>query len=144
MNQYVEQMILSASPVEIVNLLYQRAIRGVRDAREHFAAGRIAERTRAINSAWAVFAELLSSLEFDAAPEMAGRLRDLYHYMQSLLVASNLDQDAAPLSEVLMLLTTMAEGWAGILEQEKRRYETPEWAQISAAESESSRYAVSA
>lgn len=143
MNQYFEQMILSASPVEIVNLLYQKAIRAVRDAREHLVAGRIAERSAMVNAALAVLAELISSLDFDAAPELAGQLSGLYLYMQSRLIDANLKQEEAPLLEVLMLLTTIGEGWAGILEVEKAAHSEPRWPQGAATEGELSRYAVS-
>ncbi len=47
MNPYYEQMILNAEPVELIRLLYQRAISCVRDAREHLAHKRIAERSKA-------------------------------------------------------------------------------------------------
>jgi flagellin-specific chaperone FliS len=109
MNQYFEQMILSASPVEVINLLYQKAIRAVRDAREHLLAGQIAERSAMVSSALAVVSELASSLDFDAAPE---------------------------------LLTTLGEGWAGILEAEKQQHAQSAWSQ-STAEGEAVRYAVS-
>ncbi len=144
MNQYFEQMILSASPVEVVCLLYQRAIRSTRDAREYLKSGQIAERTKAINHAWAVLLELINSLDRASAPEIAEQLDGLYAYMQSRLVDANLKQADEPLSEVLMLLSTLVEGWEGVMAAEKRRQEQPAWAQVVPAEGEYSRYAVSA
>lgn len=144
MNQYFEQMILSASPVEIVCLLYQRAIRSVRDAREHLKAGQILERTKAINHAWMVLLELVNSLDQSAAPEIAEKLHSLYGYMQARLLDANMQQAEEPLSEVLMLLTTLAEAWDGVTAAEKRRQEQPAWAHAPLAEGEYSRYAVSA
>lgn len=144
MNQYIDQMILSASPIEIICLLYKRAIRGVRDAREHLKAGQIAERTRAINHTWIVLLELINSLDRDATPDMAGQLDRLYGYMQSRLVEANLNQVEEPLSEVLMLLTTLAEGWDGLTAADRRRQEQPAWADVPLAEGECSRFAVSA
>ena len=144
MNQYFEQMILSASPVEVVCLLYRRAIRSVRDAREYLKAGQIPERTKAINHAWSVLLELINSLDRSASAEIAGQLDGLYAYMQGRLVEANLHQQEEPLSEVLMLLSTMAEGWEGVLAAEKRRQEQPAWAQVVPAEGEYSRFAVSA
>ena len=144
MNQYLEQMILASSPVEIVNLLYQKAIRSVRDAREHLHAGRILERSAMVNAALAVLSELISSLDFEAAPELAGQLSALYVYMQNRLVDANLKQEEGPLSEVLMLLSTLGEGWAGILDAEKKKHEQPSWAQAPMGEGQTSRFAVSA
>lgn len=144
MNQYIDQMILSASPIEIVCLLYKRAIRGVRDAREHLKAGQIAERTKAVNHTWTVLLELINSLDRAAAPAMAEQLHNLYLYMQRRLVEANLNQAEEPLAEVLMLLSTLAEGWEELMAEDRRRQEQPAWADIPLAEGEYSRFAVSA
>jgi flagellar protein FliS len=111
MNTYFEQMILSASPVELIRILYQCAVSAVRDAREHLHGGRIAERSRTINKAYDVLTELTGALRPAEAPELAARLRALYCYMQGRLLEANFRQTDAPLAEVLMLLTTLAEGW---------------------------------
>jgi flagellar protein FliS len=111
MNPYFEQKILNADPLELIRMLYQHGILSVRQAREHLRAGRIPERAKAINTAWGVLAELTNSLRPEAAPEMAGRLRDLYCYMQRRLIAANFEQKDEPLAEVLALMTTLSEAW---------------------------------
>jgi flagellar protein FliS len=111
MNPYFEQMILSASPIELVRLMYQRAIACVADAREHLKAGRIRERAQAINRAYAILMELLTSLDADKAPELAANLRGLYCYMQQRLIDANFQQQDAPLAETGRLLSTLADAW---------------------------------
>jgi flagellar protein FliS len=111
MNSYFDQMILSASPIELIRLLYRQAISSVRDAREHLRAGRIAERTAAINKAYAVLLTLAQSLRPEDAPELAARLAALYDYMQRKLIEANFRKAEAPLGEVLGLLSTLAEAW---------------------------------
>jgi flagellar protein FliS len=127
MNRYLEEKILTAEPVELVRLLYQTAIASVREARAHLRAGRIAERARANASAYAAIAELNGSLNLLAAPELAGRLRGLYHYMEARLVEANGEQLDAPLEEVLCLLTTLAEGWTAAADT-LRRHDNNEFA----------------
>ena len=119
MNQYFEQMVLGASPIELIRLLYQRGIRSVREAREHLAAGRIAERSAAITNAYAVIDELMSALKPEEAPELAQRLSALYCYIEERLLAANLQQSDAPLAEVLGLMTTLSEAWAPLPEPVK-------------------------
>jgi flagellar protein FliS len=114
MNPYFEQMILSASPVELIRLLYQRAISSIRDAREHIRHGRIAERCASINVAYAVVRELAGSLRDDDAPELSANLKALYAYIQGRLVDANMMQQEEPLTEVLGLLTTLAEAWNAV------------------------------
>ena len=114
MSPYFEQTVMSAEPVELVRLLHQKSIASVREAREHLRSRRIAERARVIGDAYACIGELLGSLKPEEAPELAGRLQGLYLYMQRRLLEANLNQSDAPLAEVLGLLTTLAEGWAGV------------------------------
>jgi len=114
MNPYFEQMILSASPIELVRVLYQRAIASVADAREHLRAGRVRERSRAIKRAYAILAELLVSLDAEKAPEIALNLRRLYCYMQERLIEANFRQTDGPLEETGRLLTTLADAWRDV------------------------------
>jgi hypothetical protein len=83
MNRYFDEMVLSASPMELIRLLYQNAITSTQAAREHLKAGRISERSHSINNAYLILAELIASLQSDVAPELTARLVALYGYMQS-------------------------------------------------------------
>jgi flagellar protein FliS len=116
MNPYFEQVILSASPVELVRLMYQRAIALVTDARDHLKAGRIKERGLAINRAYAILTELMVSLDPEKAPEMASNLKKLYCYMQERLIEANFQQKDAPLGETVRLLSTLADAWKDVPE----------------------------
>lgn len=141
MNPYFEQQILSADPIELVRLIYQRAISSVRDARAHLRDGRIAERTKDIARAYEALNELLSSLRPEAAPELASRLRELYWYMQQRLLDANMRQQDVPLTEVLGLLMTLAEAWDQIAEGGIARelptgdWKAENWAEKAGAES---------
>ena len=114
MNRYFDEMVLSASPMELIRLLYQKAIASIQTAREHLKAGRISERSLSINNAYLILAELTVSLRLDAAPELTARLAALYGYIQSRLLSANLLQEDAPLAEVLSLLTTLSESWGAV------------------------------
>src|SRR6516162_2739350 len=103
---YLESRILAADPVELVNLLYQACRQCVRDAREHLAAGRIGERSRAITRACEILIELAGSLDHARGGEISQRLAQLYDYMQRRLLEANIKQSGEPLAEVLGLLNT--------------------------------------
>ncbi len=120
MNPYYEQMILNADPLELVNLIYKRAISCVIDAREHLERKRIVERSKAIMRAYASIEQLILALRPEAAPELCGRLHSLYAHMQQRLLDANMQQADQPLAEVLGLLTTLAEGWSGVADQMAR------------------------
>jgi flagellar protein FliS len=111
---YLESRVLAADPVELVNLLYQASMQAVREARCYLAAGRIAERSREINKACAIVIELATSLDHERGGEISQRLALLYDYMQRRLLQANMQQSDAPLADVLGLLTTLSEAWAGV------------------------------
>jgi flagellar protein FliS len=142
MNQYFEQMILSASPVELVRLLYQKAIASTRNAREHLKAGRIPERCSAINNAYLVLGELAGALREDEAPDLVKRLAALYTYMQGRLIEANLQQRDEPLADVLGLLITLAEPWSAGLEVPLPA--AKHWSSAARGSEETGRIAVSA
>jgi len=121
MNPYFEQVILSASPIELVRLMYQKAIASVADARDHLKAGRIRERGQAINKAYAILAELLISLDSEKAPELAANLKRLYCYMQGRLIQANLHQKDEPLEETGRLLRILADAWLEVPETRGER-----------------------
>ena len=111
---YLESRVLSAGPVALVRILYQTAESAVRDARRHLEAGDVLARSNAISRASAVLLELTGSLDFARGGEIAGRLGQLYAYMLRRLTEANFRQQDAPLAEVLSLLSTLHEAWAGI------------------------------
>ena len=111
-NTYEENRILSASPIELVRILYAAAARAVRDARKHLRDGDIAARSKEITRAQEILLELATSVDPSKAPEFGERLLALYDYMQARLVAANTQQKDAPLAEVASLLDTLQEAWS--------------------------------
>jgi flagellar protein FliS len=136
---YLENRVLTADPIELVNLLYQAGMQAVREARHHLAAGRIAERSQQINQACAIVIELTTALDHERGGEISRRLALLYDYMQRRLLEANMQQSDAPLAEVLGLLSTLSEAWAEIRKPEDTPEEQPvvvesPWAQPVAQE----------
>jgi len=116
---YLESRILSADPIELVNLLYQACTAAVRQAREHLASGDIAARSRSITKASEIVIELTTSLDHERGGEISQRLAQLYDYILRRLTEANFQQADAPLAEVLGLLSTLSEAWAGLKPVEK-------------------------
>jgi flagellar secretion chaperone FliS len=133
---YLESRVLGADPLELVSLLYQGCRQAVRDAREHLAGGRIAERSRAISKACEILTELAGSLDHTQASEISQRLALLYDYMQRRLLDANMHQADQPLAEVLGLLTTLGEAWESVNRSTSKaapQAESP-WSQPAAME----------
>ncbi len=125
LSAYLEQEVLSASPVELVCLLYQAAIVELREARRGLAAGDVPARCAAISKACRIIGELLGSLQAsEGQDEIVSNLSRLYTYSMNRLLEANLKKQDAPLAEVLGLLTTLNEGWQGVLTSNRREVTT--------------------
>ncbi len=131
---YLESRVLTADPVELVNMLYQACIQAVREARRHLAESRIAERSREINRACEIVIELATSLDHERGGEISQRLALLYDYMQRRLLEANMQQSDAPLADVLGLLSTLSEAWAGIRKTDEAPVQETPWSQPVAQE----------
>jgi flagellar protein FliS len=128
MDAYLESRILSADPIELVNLLYQTCTGAVREARVHLEGGKIAARSQSITQASEILLELIASLDHERGGEISQGLGQLYNYMLRRLTEANFQQSDAPLAEVLGLLCTLKEAWEELKPQEKPMAES-RWAQ---------------
>jgi len=115
---YLEQKALSAGPLELVAMLYAKAISELQEARRQLAARNISLRSKAISKACDVIGELDGSLNMEIGGELSLRLRSLYRYCLVRLLDANLQQADEPLVEVLGLLATLSEGWQSIAKSE--------------------------
>lgn len=116
--QYVEIEVKTASPAELVVLLYDGAIGSVQSALRQMAAGNIQSRVQSINKAVAILTELQAALNFEAGGDLSVTLDRLYNYMRDRLFKANRDQDPAPLHEILKLMTELRSAWVEVARKE--------------------------
>jgi len=108
---YLESLVLSANPLELICILYQHALDSVRDARRHLAARDIVARSKAICQAIGAISELDGSLNHADGGAISRNLGELYQYIRQRLTEANMRQTDAPLAEVESLLATLTEAW---------------------------------
>jgi flagellar protein FliS len=108
---YLEHKVLSASPLELVCLLYEGGIEALQDAKRHLASGDVLARGRSIARVQAIVVELLSSLNAQVDQDLARRLTLLYDYILRKLEEGHREQAAGPLDEAEQLLRNLHEGW---------------------------------
>ena len=116
-DQYLENRVLSASPVELVRLMYRGSLDATNAARQHFATGDIAERTRALNRANGLVTELVTSLQPPtgaAGQKMEQNLRRLYDYVLHQLAQAAITQTPGPLNQADAILRSLLEAWEKI------------------------------
>jgi flagellar protein FliS len=108
---YLEDQILTANSMKLVELLYRGALDSIAAARRHLRSGDIRSRSQAITKAMSIVTELSLSLDHQAGGSLSRHLEELYGYTEHLLIQANLGQCEAPLIEAERLLSTLLEGW---------------------------------
>jgi len=104
----------SRSPLELVVMLYDGALRFLADAREAAARGDIRARGQAISRVLAITGELQNTLDVEKGGTVAAQLDDLYTYVTSRLIDVTLKQDVTAIDEVHTLLTPLRDAWGQI------------------------------
>jgi flagellar secretion chaperone FliS len=115
--RYKSVQVQTCSPGQLVVMLFDGAMRFTREAEAAMKAkdrGRAGER---ISKAHAVLEELVSTLDIDAAPELAENLGGLYLYAMGRLVQANIAQDPQILADVVEILRPLREGFAEAVAQ---------------------------
>ena len=116
-SRYRDAELASASPGQLVVLLFDKCALTIRRAQAALAAGDIPARTAHICAAADMIAELRGSLDFDAGGAISRQLDALYAYSLRELFAANRAQDPAKLASVLHVVSELREGFAGAVAQ---------------------------
>ena len=116
-NQYLQTQVQSRTPLELIVMLYDGAIRFIGEAREGLVQRDIARRGRAISRAMAIISELQSSLDMEQGGDIAVSLDSLYVYVRDRLVDASIKQDVKPLDDATRVLKNLREGWVAIAAQ---------------------------
>ncbi len=114
---YLESRVYTATPEELVHILYETALEATLRGIEAVAAGDIETRARAITKASSCVMELAGSLNVEAGGELGIRLAVLYEYLLHELLEANVHQSAAPLRDCERVLRSLLEGWSAALTQ---------------------------
>ena len=116
-HRYREVAIKTASPLQLVVMLYDAAICCIQEAREQMERKDIASRSRSVNKCIAIISELQACLNLKAGGEIAVSLNRLYDYMKGRIFRANVEQTSQPLTEVETLLENLRSAWVELVSQ---------------------------
>lgn len=108
---YSTDEIFTADPRKITLMLYEGAIRFLKQAKDMAQANDVEARQANIDRASAILYELLQCLDFEKGGEIAEHLRDLYIFIIRRLVDAGTRNDPAPIAECIPILEVIHEGW---------------------------------
>jgi flagellar protein FliS len=118
--QYREIHLVSSTPEETVLMLYDGAIRFLKEAAKELADKNMTAKIRLLGKVEKILDYLQSCLDMEKGGEIAENLHRLYDYMLVRLTEANLYNDLAKIEEIANLLGTVREGWAGICKATKK------------------------
>lgn len=120
---YRANAVLTASPGQLVLMLYDGALKALAIAREGFATPaddprRIQIINEQLLKAQAILNELQSGLNMEAGGEFAKTMHRLYDYHNRRLLEANLRKQVEPVIEVERLVRELRDAWAQMLTQQ--------------------------
>lgn len=118
LGRYQDMKVQTASPAQIMIMLYDGAIRFTLQAKKKLEEKDFEGKGIFISKTQAIVDELMNSLNFTIAPELCENLQQLYIYINERLSEANIKCDAEVLDEVIGLLNTLRDGWKQALASE--------------------------
>jgi len=110
---YRESSVLTASPEQLVVMLYDGAGRFLRQAEAALGEGAVEHAHDRLNRGEAIIDELLATLDMDQG-QIAERLQAIYIYCKRCLIEARLERDASKVRLVVRLLTELRDAWAQV------------------------------
>ncbi len=112
--RYREAEVLSASPAQLVVIVYEHLLVNLRRARLQLSVADAASRSDSLERARAALTELFVTLDRDKGGDLAGRLAALYTFMLGELAVLCVKPDATRLDAVIALAGELHEAFAQV------------------------------
>ena len=112
-NVYRESAVLTATPEQLVVMLYDGANRFLTQSAIAMRDGRAGLAGEKLRRAEAIIDELLATLDMTVG-EIADRLQALYLFFKEHLMAARLKQDAGKVDEVAHFMRELRSSWAAV------------------------------
>jgi flagellar protein FliS len=113
---YRANAVLTATPEQLVVMLYDGAVRFLRQAEIAMGEGAWVHGFEKLSRGEAIIDELLATLNMDTG-EIADRLQAIYVFCKKTLIEARLQRDAQKVGHVVALFSDLREAWAKLAEQ---------------------------
>lgn len=122
--KYKTTSVQSASREKLLLMMYEGAIRFVKQAITAIEQKQIAEKGIAIGRAYDVIMELNNTLDHKVGGDISKNLEQLYMFMTEQLTQANIHNSIENLQNVVRILETLYDGWKAAVEQLKKQEQT--------------------
>ncbi len=118
---YKNASINFAPPVKVIQMMYDGALRFIREAQQLDPKAQKSAFQEKVNQADAIVCELRLSLDHTVTPEICGQLSSLYIFVEEEFRKALVEGSIAPLEGTIDVLSTLLEGWREIDVDEPRK-----------------------
>jgi|SRR5580704_15053667 flagellar protein FliS len=109
--RYGAVKVTTASPAQVLVMLYDGLLRFLRDAQAAMTARERGKAGERLSKANAILSHLLGSLDVAQAPELCARLQSIYLFCMNTILKANLAQDPSKLDDCIKVLAPLREAW---------------------------------
>lgn len=110
-HSYAQSSAAVESPAKLVEMLYEGILRFSVAAKKGIEEEDIEKKIYYINRITDIFAELLSSLDYEKGGQVAHYLTGLYTHQIKLLTQANIDNDPSKIDIVVRVVRGLLEAW---------------------------------
>lgn len=109
--QYRQAQVTTVDKGRLVVLLYEGAIKFLREAVQAQALGDIPSKSNNVNRALDIISELSQSLNMQDGGEIAINLKQLYTFWTEHLLKGKVSRNSQAIEDVVEMMCNMAEAW---------------------------------
>lgn len=117
--EYQRSRVFTASPVEIIVMLYDAALSHLENAQVAMQQSNRGAAGTYLSRAQRIVAELVSSLDRVGGGDIARRLDGLYAFVLDRLLRGNIRQEPAALAEAARVMGILREAWVIVTPTDK-------------------------
>lgn len=115
-NKYANTNVMTATPQQLIVMLYDGAIRFINTAKAMLQTKNLALYGDNMTKAQRIFNELRGHLNFEAGGEIARNLDRLYDFIDNRLCLANIKKDPALIDEAMKVILELRSAWVAIAE----------------------------
>lgn len=112
--EYQKGAVNGASPIQLVIMLYDGALRFMEAGKHAMSQGDLERQNTNLQKAQKILMELLSCLDMERGAEIATNLLALYTYALNELVEANMKDEPDGIERAMRVLSELRESWVEI------------------------------
>ena len=125
-NEYRKNAVSGATPLQLVVMLYDGALRFMNMAKSAMAGKNLEDQNLNLQRAQKIITELMSCLEMERGGEIAQNLFAIYSYVYNALVQANIEDRPELVDQCIEIMSSLRGSWSQLDNQFRANTDTEE------------------